>query len=245
MGNSTSYLHELFKSASILSGGWMFTGDLLNFSLFPVVDQLVLHVVFCVFCVSQWARGTTRTVFTSVWWRGRWVSSARSAESAMLVRESSCGRDVCSVQAVRCRSCGRWTPSRRSSTRPSSKDHTEVCLRHTLILSWGWYATKPPGGSKSKWFNLNYWLKNEERTEWRGGTVFNISSSSSSSFSSRQHLLHQTSCRWVTHHAHSSICCHLQGDIILDSDGLFLKPQNGTKFPRIWVTSLRLGWAPC
>lgn len=30
----------------------MFTGDLLNFSLFPVVDQLVLHVVFSV-CLSE------------------------------------------------------------------------------------------------------------------------------------------------------------------------------------------------
>lgn len=91
-------------------------------------------------------------------------------------------------------------------------------------------------------------LTEEWREDWMErwcSPVFNISSSSSSSFSSRQHLLHQTSCRWVTHHAHSSICCHLQGDIILDSDGLFLKPQNGTKFPRIWVTSLRLGWAPC
>lgn len=34
---------------------------------------------------------------------------------------------LCFVQAERCLSCGTSAPSRRSSTRPSWKDRTQVC----------------------------------------------------------------------------------------------------------------------
>lgn len=66
MGNSTSYLHELFKSASILSGGWMFTGDLLNFSVSCRWPAGSSCCVLCFLCFSVSQRNNSDCIYICV-----------------------------------------------------------------------------------------------------------------------------------------------------------------------------------
>ncbi|KAG8013773.1 HERV-H LTR-associating protein 1 [Nibea albiflora] len=68
MGNSTSYLHELFKSASILSGGRCKLNDIY---VFVVVYQLVF--ILCCFCVSVSQRNNSDCIYICVM-AGREVS---------------------------------------------------------------------------------------------------------------------------------------------------------------------------
>lgn len=215
MGNSTSYLHELFKSASILSGGWMLTGDLLNVSVFPVVGRLVLHAVFCVFCVSVSQRNNSDCIYICVMAgkMGKFSSLCRmSAAPQRVIVWPWCvlcpGREVSELWQV-----DSITPLFNQTIvegphRGLLTTHTDFLMRMICNQTTRWQQQLmiEPELLSEEW--REDWMERASKRRCSPVFFFDISSSSSS-FSSRQHLLHQTACRWVTHHTHSSICCHL------------------------------------